>query len=206
MAELEEEEHSLDRLRRWHRDITARDVFGAPPPPRPANGSSTATSGWPSTPSRSLRPCTSCDPTKHGKPSMDSDTRFFYDINDFARAYPVAARPTRVRVCQLWAGVFAGLLLAGWWIARRTAIPTGWPRRCGRRWACLPPWRSISQSPLLVNETRPYQGLHDIVVLATATTDPGFPSDHAVMAGAVTAGVVPGVPPTGPAGRSGCCR
>jgi hypothetical protein len=30
MAELEEEEHSLDRLRRWHRDLTARDVFGAP--------------------------------------------------------------------------------------------------------------------------------------------------------------------------------
>src|SRR6476660_3619054 len=30
MAELEEEEQSLDRLRRWHRDLTARDVFGAP--------------------------------------------------------------------------------------------------------------------------------------------------------------------------------
>ncbi|RMI33448.1 Chromate resistance protein ChrB [Nocardia stercoris] len=29
MAELEEEEHSLERLRRWHRDIKARDVFGA---------------------------------------------------------------------------------------------------------------------------------------------------------------------------------
>ncbi|MGW3375793.1 Chromate resistance protein ChrB [Streptomyces hydrogenans] len=30
LAELEEEEQSLDRLRRWHRDLTARDVFGAP--------------------------------------------------------------------------------------------------------------------------------------------------------------------------------
>ena len=30
MAELEEEEQSLDRLRRWHRDLTVRDVFGAP--------------------------------------------------------------------------------------------------------------------------------------------------------------------------------
>lgn len=30
MAELEEEEQSLTRLRRWHRDLTARDVFGAP--------------------------------------------------------------------------------------------------------------------------------------------------------------------------------
>ncbi|MGI5137733.1 MULTISPECIES: Chromate resistance protein ChrB [unclassified Streptomyces] len=30
LAELEEEEQSLGRLRRWHRDLTARDVFGAP--------------------------------------------------------------------------------------------------------------------------------------------------------------------------------
>ena len=30
MAELEEEEQALDRLRRWHRDLAARDVFGAP--------------------------------------------------------------------------------------------------------------------------------------------------------------------------------
>jgi hypothetical protein len=30
MAELEEEEHSLERLRRWHRELKARDVFGAP--------------------------------------------------------------------------------------------------------------------------------------------------------------------------------
>jgi hypothetical protein len=29
LAELEEEEQSLERLRRWHRDLTARDVFGA---------------------------------------------------------------------------------------------------------------------------------------------------------------------------------
>jgi hypothetical protein len=29
MAELEEEEQTLDRLRRWHRDLAARDVFGA---------------------------------------------------------------------------------------------------------------------------------------------------------------------------------
>jgi sugar phosphate isomerase/epimerase len=30
LAELEEEEQSLDRLRRWHRELVARDVFGAP--------------------------------------------------------------------------------------------------------------------------------------------------------------------------------
>ena len=30
LSELEEEEQSLERLRRWHRDLTARDVFGSP--------------------------------------------------------------------------------------------------------------------------------------------------------------------------------
>ncbi len=30
MAELEEEEQAMERLRRWHRDLAARDVFGAP--------------------------------------------------------------------------------------------------------------------------------------------------------------------------------
>jgi len=30
LAELEEEEQSLERLRRWYRDLQARDVFGAP--------------------------------------------------------------------------------------------------------------------------------------------------------------------------------
>lgn len=30
LAELDEEEESLDRLRRWYRSIRARDVFGAP--------------------------------------------------------------------------------------------------------------------------------------------------------------------------------
>ncbi|MEU6745232.1 Chromate resistance protein ChrB [Spirillospora sp. NPDC046719] len=30
LAKLEEEERSLERLRRWHRDLTARDVFGSP--------------------------------------------------------------------------------------------------------------------------------------------------------------------------------
>ncbi|MDQ2826952.1 MAG: chromate resistance protein ChrB [Actinomycetota bacterium] len=30
LAELDEEEQSMERLRRWHRELTVRDVFGAP--------------------------------------------------------------------------------------------------------------------------------------------------------------------------------
>ena len=29
-AELDEEEQNLERLRRWHRDLRAKDAFGAP--------------------------------------------------------------------------------------------------------------------------------------------------------------------------------
>ena len=41
----------------------------------------------------------------------------------------------------------------------------------------------------LVGEERPYAILPDILVLAQHTTGPAFASDHAVMAGAVTAGM-----------------
>jgi hypothetical protein len=30
LAELDEEEQSMERLRRWHRELTVRDVFGSP--------------------------------------------------------------------------------------------------------------------------------------------------------------------------------
>lgn len=30
LAELDEEEHNLDRLRRWYRELRAKDLFGAP--------------------------------------------------------------------------------------------------------------------------------------------------------------------------------
>jgi hypothetical protein len=33
LAELDEEEQSLDRLRRWYRTIKARDLFGTPSAP-----------------------------------------------------------------------------------------------------------------------------------------------------------------------------
>ena len=36
LAELEEEEQSLERLRRWHRELATRDVFGAPGAPEAA--------------------------------------------------------------------------------------------------------------------------------------------------------------------------
>lgn len=34
LAELDEEEQALDRLRRWHRELRTRDLFGAPSAPQ----------------------------------------------------------------------------------------------------------------------------------------------------------------------------
>jgi hypothetical protein len=57
VAELEEEEHSLERLRRWYRELKTRDVLGAgrlrraglprrPRPTRPARGARRCVTGW----------------------------------------------------------------------------------------------------------------------------------------------------------------
>ena len=119
---------------------------------------------------------------------MNPNTSLFLSVNDFARATPWLHGPLR-----LYAGyglvVFAGLLVAGWWIARRDGDPT---RMAAALWAPLGTLLAVAvNQPIvaLVHEARPYDALTGILVLATPTTDPGFPSDHATMAGAVTAGL-----------------
>ncbi|WP_458318147.1 phosphatase PAP2 family protein [Mycolicibacterium brisbanense] len=118
---------------------------------------------------------------------MTTDTRIFYDINHFARDTPwlhaIVSGYAAYGVV-----LFAALLLAGWWTARSDAEPA---RMVAAAWAPLGMLAALAvNQPVaaVVNEVRPCQALHDIVVLH-CNTDPGFPSDHAVMAGAVTAGL-----------------
>jgi len=119
---------------------------------------------------------------------MDANTSLLLSVNDFARATPWLHGPL-----VLYAGyglvVFAGLLVAGWWIARRAGDPV---RMAAALWAPAGMLLALAvNQPIVaaVNESRPYASLPDILVLATPTTDPGFPSDHAMVAGAVTAGL-----------------
>lgn len=119
---------------------------------------------------------------------MNANTQLFLVINDFARATPwlhtiVSAYATYGLV------LFAALLLAGWWSARRQANRV---RVAAALWAPLGMLLGLgANQPLsaLVGEPRPYATLPDIVVLAQRSLDPSFPSDHAVMAGAVAAGL-----------------
>src|ERR1700712_414221 len=119
---------------------------------------------------------------------MDADTSLFLTVNGFARSTPWLHDPLVV-----FAGyglvLFAGLLIVGWWIARRDGDPA---RVAAAVWAPVGTLLAVAvDQPIAawVNEARPYAALPGILVLAPPTPDPAFPSDHAVMAGAVTAGL-----------------
>jgi undecaprenyl-diphosphatase len=119
---------------------------------------------------------------------MNPNTAVFLSVNDFTRATPWLHGPLAV-----FAGyglvVFAGLLVAGWWLARRDGDST---RMAAAIWAPLGTLLAVAvNQPIvaLAHEPRPYATLPGIVVLAAPTTDPGFPSDHATVAGAVAAGL-----------------
>lgn len=119
---------------------------------------------------------------------MNPDTQLFLDINDFARATPWLHG-----AASAYAGygivVFAALMLAAWWRARARADR---PAMAAALWAPLGMLAALGvNQPIaaLVGEPRPYATLPNLLVLAHHSHDPSFPSDHAVMAGAVAAAV-----------------
>lgn len=111
----------------------------------------------------------------------------FGQLNDFARNTSWLHAPM-----QAYAGygvvVFALLLLAGWWLAR-----TRGPRTMAAAlWAGAGMLLAVGlNQPIVksVHEARPYTVHPHILVLAHRSADYSFPSDHAVMAGAVAAGL-----------------
>src|ERR1700704_44729 len=90
--------------------------------PKPTSSSRAAPNGWPTTPSGCSPRYTRCDGGimhtggLHGLP--DPDPRLSPLINEFARDTPWL-HPVVIGFAEYAIGVFAALLLAGWWIARR---------------------------------------------------------------------------------------
>jgi undecaprenyl-diphosphatase len=85
--------------------------------------------------------------------------------------------------------LFAGLLLVSWWLARGTGDLR---RTTAALWAPVGALVALGVNQLIasaVAEPRPYLALSHPLVLVSRSTDYSFPSDHAVMAGAVAAGV-----------------
>ena len=112
----------------------------------------------------------------------------FRQVNDLAKATGWLHAPVR-----LWAEygvvVFGALLLAGWWRSRSTGDER---RVAAALWAPLGVLLAVGLNQPLghaVAERRPYDVLSHVLVLVPRTTDFSFPSDHAVMAGAVAAGL-----------------
>ncbi|MFC0546185.1 phosphatase PAP2 family protein [Kutzneria chonburiensis] len=109
-------------------------------------------------------------------------------INSFARATPWL-HSLMYGYATYGVALFAALLVAGWWIARRSGNPA---RVAAAAWAALGTLIAVGINQPLVNtfhEARPYTTAPDLLVLADHTTDFSFPSDHATMAGAVAAGL-----------------
>ncbi|HET7900612.1 MAG TPA: phosphatase PAP2 family protein [Candidatus Nanopelagicales bacterium] len=109
----------------------------------------------------------------------------FESVNAFARSTPWLHAPASA-YARYGVVVFALLMLAGWWIARRRSSLT-------MAAALLAPVATLVAFAVqqvvvsLVSEQRPYAVLPDVLVLIDRTTDPSFPSDHACIVGAVAA-------------------
>lgn len=117
------------------------------------------------------------------------DASLFRYVNDFARATPWLHAPARV-FAAYGLVLFAVLQLWSWWSAVRADDQRA---VASALWAPLGMLLALAvNQPIgrLVDEPRPYAVLDHILVLTHRTSDFSFPSDHAVMAGAVAAGVL----------------
>jgi undecaprenyl-diphosphatase len=119
---------------------------------------------------------------------MNPDTDLFLSINGFARSTPWL-QPIVLAYANFGIVAFGALMIAGWWVARRSGDPT---RMAAAIWVPIATLIAVGlNQPIaaIANQPRPYTALPDILVLAGRSLDPSFPSDHAVMAGAVAAGL-----------------
>jgi membrane-associated phospholipid phosphatase len=114
---------------------------------------------------------------------------WFLAVNHLARGTAWLHTPAR-DYAEYGVVVFAALLLGAWLLARRDR---DLPRVAAALWAPVGALIALGVNQLLVAavaEPRPYSVLPHVLVLVARSPDHSFPSDHAVMAGAVTAGVL----------------
>jgi membrane-associated phospholipid phosphatase len=116
-----------------------------------------------------------------------TDTNLFLEVNQFVQRTDWLHGPLTM-YAEYGILLFAGLLVIGWFVARRRGIA----RMVALVWAGLGTVVAVAVNQPLVqlfHAARPYTNLHQILVLATPSTDFSFPSDHSTMAGALTAGL-----------------
>jgi membrane-associated phospholipid phosphatase len=116
------------------------------------------------------------------------DDHLLLEINNFSRStgwlHTLVASYAKYGVV-----LFAVLLLAGVTLARGRSART----LAAAGWACIATLVAVAvNQPVghLAHEARPYVTHPHLLVLASRTSDFSFPSDHAVMAGAVAGGLL----------------
>jgi membrane-associated phospholipid phosphatase len=138
----------------------------------------------------SLAAAVSSAPVPRSSGAHGLDKTWFLDVNGFARHTGWLHAAMMDYAVDGGIVLLALLLVVGWWLARR--------RRDARAMAAAL-WAAAGAVIALglaqpVNhaaaEARPWQSLPHALILAGHSTDFSFPSDHAVMAGAVTAGIL----------------
>ena len=116
---------------------------------------------------------------------------WFLDVNGLARHTPALHTPFRL-FAEYGVVVFALLLLLSWWLARPTVGERHGRAMAAALWAPVAALVALGLNQPLGNalaEPRPYAVVPHALVLVARTHDFSFPSDHAVMAGAVAAGI-----------------
>lgn len=116
------------------------------------------------------------------------DRSWFLDLNSFARATPWLHAAFR-DYAEYGVVLFAAVLVWSWWRSRSTGDLGA---VAAALWAPAGTLLAVGLNQPLgnsVREPRPYTSLQHVEVLVARTSDFSFPSDHAVMAGAVAAGV-----------------
>jgi len=119
---------------------------------------------------------------------MDPNVSVFLPINAFARDTPWLQRPM-LDIAQYGVVVFVVLLGVGWWVARRSGEAA---RQAAALWAPIGTLLAVAlNQPLaaMIGEPRPVVAVPGALILLPGAGDPGMPSDHATMAGAVTIGL-----------------
>jgi membrane-associated phospholipid phosphatase len=116
------------------------------------------------------------------------DRSWFLDLNSFARATPWLHAAFR-DYAEYGIVLFAAVLVWSWWRSRSSGDLKA---VAAALWAPAGTLVAVGLNQPLgnwVREPRPYTSLQHVEVLVARSSDFSFPSDHAVMAGAVAAGV-----------------
>lgn len=114
---------------------------------------------------------------------------WFGAVNHLARITPWLHIPARL-YADYGVVLFAALLLGAWAVTRRGG---DLQHVAAALWAPIGVLVAVAINQFLVStvaESRPYTVMPHVLVLVSRSTDASFPSDHAVMAGAATAGVL----------------